>query len=133
MKKLILLTILILSSACISAQQKQTISYDIFTSMSCPSETNTSDDIKQDFIKVKLINNKFYWGDRNTYEVYNKQVRHDGFKTITIYDFVDKYGQRGQLLYQYDESSDWSMRNIFVISYEGGQCMMYLSNDPKKE
>ncbi len=131
MKRTLLLVVIIGLVSIRAIAQEETIVYDVFASAT--SQYNY-ENLKQDFIKVKMKGNCFYWGDRNAYSVYNKKVTHDGFKATTVYDFVDKYGQRGRLFYCFDESADWSTRNLFMISYEGTeQCMMFLSNDAKKE
>lgn len=127
---------IILSAYNVSAQEGKGVVYEVFASMPCPSDNETSTDnpMRQNYITVQSYNDRFIWGNMNTFYVYNKQVTHEGFKTITQYDFVDKHGQRGKLIYLYSENQDWYARNMFVISYdEYDQCMIYMSNDPKNE
>ena len=54
--------------------------------------------------------------------------------SITTYDFIDKFKQRGVMIYQYNRNADWSTKHMYYIQYEGiVKGMVYLSNDPLKK
>ena len=56
------------------------------------------------------------------------------FMSITTYDFIDKFKQRGVMIYQYNRNADWSTKHMYYIQYEGiVMGMVYLSNDPFKK
>lgn len=113
--------------------QQQITHWDVFATATCSIEFETGN-VRQNFIKVKQVGNRFYWGDDNYYDVYNKKEEHKGFTTIIIYDFIDKNQQRGQLFYQFNQNADWATRHMFYIFYENDSAgMVYLSNDPKKD
>ncbi|MBQ9638910.1 MAG: hypothetical protein IJV22_05070 [Bacteroidales bacterium] len=132
MKKIMALACLLFCSFELFAQQ--TVHWDVFASAECSLETLEMWQMRQNFIKVKQVNNRFYWGELNYYDVYNKKEKHDGFTTIIIWDFVDKYKQRGTMMYQFNQNADWSTRHMFYIFYENKpQGMVYLSNDPKED
>jgi hypothetical protein len=137
MKRLVLLSLLLVGSLSVFPQQDQShtsVLWKVFCSGNCDGETFEIDDPKQDFIDIKQEGNRFYWGKDNVYTVYNKKERHDGFKSFTTYDFIDKYNQRGVLIYQYNRDSDWATKHMYYIFYEGIRMGRYfLSNNPEEK
>lgn len=135
MKKLIiLLTTIITCSTYSWAQEPQqtTILWKVFCSGSIDWESFETSNAKQDFIDVKQENNKYYWGQDNVYTVYNKVEEHNGFTTRVTYDFIDKYKQRGKLIYLHNRDADWATKHVFYIQYEGIKMgKFYCSNEPK--
>ena len=108
--------------------------WKIFASGVCDFNTFETGEIKQNFIDVKQVGNKFYWGEDNVFTIYNKKEKHSGFMSITTYDFIDKFKQRGVMIYQYNRNADWSTKHMYYIQYEGiVKGMVYLSNDPFKK
>lgn len=108
--------------------------WKIFASGVCDFNTFETGEIKQNFIDVKQVGNKFYWGEDNVFTIYNKKEKHSGFMSITTYDFIDKFKQRGIMIYQYNRNADWSTKHMYYIQYEGiVMGMVYLSNDPFKK
>ena len=90
--------------------------------------------INQDFIDVKQENNKFFWGQDNIYNVYNKKEEHNGFRTTITYDFIDKYQQRGIIIYMHNRDADWATKHMLYIKYEGIKIgKYYCSNEPKNK
>ena len=73
--------------------------WKIFASGVCDFNTFETGEIKQNFIDVKQVGNKFYWGEDNVFTIYNKKEKHSGFMSITTYDFIDKFKQRGVMIY----------------------------------
>ncbi len=137
MKRLSLILVLMLAMCTSIFAQQQTQSttiWKVFCSGSCDSETFEVGPAKQDFIDVKQVGNKYYWGTDNVFTLYNKKERHDGFMSLTTYDFVDKYSQRGLFIYQYNRNEDWATKHMFYICYEGKRMgMYYCSNEPKAQ
>lgn len=132
MKKIILFIVMALGSFAATAQQQVT-HWDVFATATCTIEFETGN-ARQNFIKVKQVGNRFYWGEDNYYDVYNREEIHEGFMTIVTYDFIDKHKQRGRLIYQFNQNADWATRHMFYIFYENDSTgMVYLSNDPKKD
>lgn len=128
----LVLSLMMVFCVSVYAQTTPTI-WGIFASTSCDSETFETGAIQQNFIEVRQENNRFYWGDENIYTVYNKKEKHSGFMTITTYDFMDKYSQRGKIIYQYNRGEDWATKHMFYVLYEGVRMgKVYLSREPKK-
>lgn len=123
---------------CISAYAQQQVQapsflWKIFCSGSIDFVTFETSAIKQDHIDVKQEGNKYYWGNDNVYTIYNKKEDHNGFVTYTTCDFIDKYNQRGNIIYQYNRDSDWTTKHMFYIQYEGIRMgKYYCSNEPQK-
>ena len=47
---------------------------------------------------------------------------------------MDKFKQRGVMIYQYNRNADWCTKHMYYIQYEGiVKGMVYLSNDPLKK
>ena len=119
MKKIsfILIFMLAMCDIVFAQQNQSTTIWKVFSSGSCD---------------VKQVGNKYYWGNDNVFSLYNKKEVHDGFMSFTTYDFVDKYGQRGLFIYQYNRNADWATKHMFYICYEGKRMgMYYCSNEPK--
>jgi hypothetical protein len=134
MKKIFLIILAFSLCSFIYAQDDidENIVYDVFASGTCNFDTDEIGNFKQDFITVKQEGNVFYWGEDNIFTVYNKNIRHSGFMTVITYDFIDKYKQRGILIYQNNRNSDWSTKYMFYIHYEGiAEGEVYCSNKPK--
>ena len=132
MKTLITFVCLMLCSLTDFAQQ--TTLWEVFGSTTCDAETFETGYVTQNFIKVRQVGNRFYWGESNYFDVYNKDVNHDGFSSYTSWDFIDKFKQRGQMIYQNNRNADWGTRNMFYIFYEGRPTgMLYLSRDPQQK
>ena len=134
MKKIsfILIFMLAMCDIVFAQQNQSTTIWKVFSSGSCDFETFEVGPVKQDFIDVKQVGNKYYWGNDNVFSLYNKKEVHDGFMSFTTYDFVDKYGKRGLFIYQYNRNADWATKHMFYICYEGKRMgMYYCSNEPK--
>ena len=130
---LFIISLIMVFSVSIYAQSTATI-WNIFCSGSCDFETFETGTVKQHFIEVKQQDNKFYWGNDNVYKVYNKKIKHSGFMTITTYDFIDKYNQRGKIIYQYNRGEDWATKHMFYVQYEGIRMgKVFCSSEPKEE
>lgn len=131
MKKIILLLSLMMLITNVCAQSTTTF-WKVFASGNCNSETFEIGDVKQDFIDVKQEGNVFYWGKDNVYKCYNKKENNKGFMSFTTYDFIDKYNQRGTLIYQNNRDANWANKHMFYIFYEGVKNgKFYCSNEPK--
>jgi len=132
-KKIILFCIIICGVFSMNAQTVQeNIEWKIFASGKYIVETFEINQPSQDFIDVKQEGNKFIWGKDNIYKVYNKKVSHSGFMSYTIWDFIDKYNQKGQMIYQNNRDADWATKHMFYIHYKGQeQGKYYCSNEPK--
>ena len=136
MKKAIFFTSFLLMLGFNVCAQHQTVSviWKIFCSGSLDWEKFETGYPKQDFIDVKQEDNKFYWGQDNVYHVYNKQEKHEGFTTTITYDFIDKYKQRGSIIYTHNRAADWATKYMFFIKYEGmKEGKYYCSNEPNKK
>ena len=137
MKKISLLLSLLLMFTCTYsyAQSSTKILWKEFASATMNFDTFQPDnDFRQNFIDVKQEGNRFIWGDQNVYNVYNKKETHDGFMSFTTYTFIDKYNQRGTLIYQNNRNADWATKHMFYIQYEGKKLgMVYCSNDPQNQ
>ena len=136
MKKILFILTMLFMLVCtsVSAQTSGTTLWKIFVSGTCKDVTFEIGYPKQDFIDVTQYDNKFVWGNDNVYKVYNKKEKHDGFMSYTTYDFIDKYSQRGRLIYKDNRNADWSTKHMFYIHYEGQEMgMYYLSNEPVKQ
>ena len=132
MKKLFMLILAVLIHVGTYAQQNsQTIVWKVFASGPCNFETLEVGEVKQDFIDVKQEGNRFFWGNDNVYTLYNKKEKHQGFQTVTTYDFIDKYKQRGVFIYTLNRDADWANKHMFWIHYEGiVMGKYYCSNEP---
>ena len=93
--------------------------WKIFASGSFNFESGEAGQPHQIFFNVRQDNNRFYWGDENTYTVYNKRASRNGFYHMVTWDFIDKYNQRGVLMYSYKQNGDWYDKHCFFIMYEG--------------
>lgn len=133
MRKTFLTVIICCFAAVLHAQTSNSVvKWGIFASGTCDFETFETGEIKQNFIDVKQEDNNFYWGKDNVYTLYNKKEKHSGFMSFTTYDFIDKYKQRGTLIYQHNRNADWSTKHMFYINYEGNkQGVVYCSREPE--
>lgn len=132
-RSIFVLSLMLAFCTSINAQTTTTI-WNIFCSLNCDFETLQLGEIQQDFIEVKQQDNIFYWGNDNVYKVYNKEEIHSGFTTITTYDFIDRYSQRGKIIYQYNRGGDWATKHMFYVQYEGVRMgKVYYSREPKKK
>ena len=128
MKKFLLVCCLFIS---FTAFSQNTVYWDVFATADCSLEPFEMGQVRQNFIKVKQIGNRFYFGESNYYDVSNRYEKHDGFSTVVIWNFVDKYNQKGLFIYQHNQDADWSTRHALYIFYENNdRGKMYLSNDP---
>lgn len=130
----ILVSLLMIIPSSISAQQSSnSVLWPVFSSGPFDFETFEVGEAHQDFISVRQVGNVYYWGDLNIFTVYNKREKHSGFHTFNIYDFIDKYNQRGTFIYILNRSGNIA-KHMFCIQYEGiVMGKYYISNDPENK
>ena len=75
MKKIsfILIFMLAMCDIVFAQQNQSTTIWKVFSSGSCDFETFEVGPVKQDFIDVKQVGNKYYWGNDNVFSLYNKR------------------------------------------------------------
>lgn len=91
------------------------------------------EDVKQNFMTITQKETVLLVGESLSYELYNQKEWAEGFKIYSRYDAIDKYQQRCTILFQTNNSADWSTKYMIVITYENREeSMVYLSREPEK-